>query len=83
MTLLCVVAVFMVISSHVQIVRQRILQIGVFLKTSTPSKEEVSAVLGHMKGVVGGGGGLTSNFFCWSGMDIFWNEPKNIMGRFS
>jgi hypothetical protein len=62
MTLLCVVAVFMVISSHVQIVRQRILQIGVFLKTSTPSKEEVSAVLGHTKGVAGGGGRVNFQF---------------------
>jgi hypothetical protein len=28
-------------------------------------------VLGHPKGV----GGLTSNFFCGGGMDVFWNDP--------
>jgi hypothetical protein len=28
-------------------------------------------VLGHPKGV----GGLTSNFLCGGGMDVFWNDP--------
>jgi hypothetical protein len=28
-------------------------------------------VLGHPKGV----GGLTSNFLCGDGMDVFWNDP--------
>jgi hypothetical protein len=30
-------------------------------------------VLGHPKGV----GGLTSNFLCGGGMDVFWNDPLN------
>jgi hypothetical protein len=28
-------------------------------------------VLGHPKGI----GGLTSNFLCGGGMDVFWNDP--------
>ena len=28
-------------------------------------------VIGHPKGV----GGLTSNFLCGGGMDVFWNDP--------
>ena len=56
-------------------------------KIHTPSKEEISAVpegegllknlfliiasvLGHPKGVEG----LTSNFLCEGGMDLFWND---------
>ena len=31
-------------------------------------------VLGHPKGV----GGLTSNFLCGGGMDVFWNEPNLV-----
>jgi hypothetical protein len=33
----------------------------------------VISVLGHPKGVEGGG--LTSNFLCGGGMDVFWNDP--------
>jgi hypothetical protein len=55
-------------------------------KIHTPHTEEISAVrrgrgekmfliivsvLGHPKGV----GGLTSNFLCGGGMDVFWNDP--------
>jgi hypothetical protein len=32
-------------------------------------------VLGHPKGV----GGLTSNFLCGGGIDVFWNDPKNVI----
>jgi hypothetical protein len=31
----------------------------------------IVSVLGHPKGV----GGLTSNFLCGGGMDVFWNDP--------
>ena len=31
----------------------------------------IVSVLGHPKGV----GGLTSNFLCGKGIDVFWNEP--------
>jgi hypothetical protein len=32
-------------------------------------------VLGHPKGV----GGLTSNFLCGGGMDVFWNDPYRVI----
>jgi hypothetical protein len=32
-------------------------------------------VLGHPKGV----GGLTSNFLCGGGMDVFWNDPITLI----
>ena len=56
-------------------------------KTHTPPTEEISAVrrgrglfliignvLGNPKGVVG----LTSNFLCGGGMDVFWNDPMKV-----
>jgi hypothetical protein len=33
--------------------------------------------LGHPKGV----GGLTSNFLCGGGMDVFWNDPIHQIVR--
>jgi hypothetical protein len=33
--------------------------------------------LGHPKGV----GGLTSNFLCGGGMDVFWNDPIHQIAR--